>query len=227
MAERKSPQARRATRHRPGTAAYDKGRATASAILDVAKSIVLDHGMRALSMRRIAREMGLSPGNLSYYYASKTDLLEDLFTMVIDGYMFEFERLRQIKADSPVSQLRAVIEFVFDDLGQRETTNFFPELWVLALRDEWAAVQMERIYGLYRSVLIKIITTLRADLQAQTIEDLAITISATIEGHTVFVGHGRRHQARAPDIKALIIEQLISLALTAQSSSRAPSLRKV
>jgi AcrR family transcriptional regulator len=201
-------------RHRPGTATYSKGQATAASILETARQVVLDYGMRELSMRRIAREMGLSPGNLSYYYASKADLLEDLFTLVIDGYMSEFERLREVEADSAEAQLTAVLEFVFDDLGQRETTNFFPELWVLALRDEWAAVQMERIYGLYRSVIVDILQVLRSDLDEQVISDLAITISASIEGHTVFIGHGRQHAARAPQIKKLIIGQLINLALT-------------
>ena len=201
-------------RNRPGTATYSKGQATAAKILQVARQVVLDHGMRELSMRRIAREMGLSPGNLSYYYASKADLLEDLFTLVIDGYMAEFERLREVQAGSAEAQLTSVLEFVFDDLGQRETTNFFPELWVLALRDEWASVQMERIYGLYRSVIIDILQTLRTDLDQQVIFDLAVTISASIEGHTVFIGHGRQHAARAPHIKKLIIGQLINLALT-------------
>ncbi len=200
-------------RHRPGTAASDKGRATAAAILDVAREVVIEHGLRGLTMRKIAAQVGMSPGNLSYYYATKRDLLEDLFTLVITGYLEEFERLRRMQADSPVAQLRAVLEFVYDDLGQRETTYFFPELWAAALRDDWAEEQMELLYRQYRSVLIEIITILRPELDEQAVTDLALTISASIEGHTVFIGHKRPHRDRAPYIKALIIEQLISLAV--------------
>ena len=203
-------------RQRPGTAAYAKGQATANKILEVARRIVIDHGLGALTMRRIARELDMSPGNLSYYYASKKDLIEDMFDFVLDGFMREFERLREIQADSPEQQLRAVTEYVFDDLSRVETTNFFPEMWVMALRDDWAAEQMERIYGLYRSVLIEILNELRPDLAEQAIADLALTISASIEGHTVFIGHGRQHQSRAPFVKKLIIEQLINLACTTQ-----------
>ena len=204
-------------RQRPGTAAYAKGQATANKILEVARRIVIDHGLGALTMRRIARELDMSPGNLSYYYASKKDLIEDMFDFVLDGFMREFERLREIQADSPEQQLRAVTEYVFDDLSRVETTNFFPEMWVMALRDDWAAQQMERIYGLYRSVLIEILNELRPDLAEQAIADLALTISASIEGHTVFIGHGRQHQSRAPFVKKLIIEQLINLACNTQS----------
>jgi len=203
-------------RQRPGTAAYAKGQATAAKILEVARDIVIDHGINALTMRRIAKQLDISPGNLSYYYATKKDLIEDLFSFALQGFMLEFERLRELEADSPKAQLRAVTEYVFDDLAKKETTHFFPEMWVLALRDGWAADQMERIYGLYRSVLIDILRELRPELAQQTIEDLALTICATIEGHTVFIGHGRQHQSRAPHVKRLIIEQLINLACHVQ-----------
>lgn len=211
-------------RQRPGTAAYAKGQATAAKILDVARRIVIDHGMAALTMRRIARELDMSPGNLSYYYASKQDLIEDLFGHVLSGFMLEFERLRELQAGSPKAQLQAVTEYVFDDLASVETTNFFPEMWVMALRDPWAAEQMERIYGLYRSVLMDILQQLRPDLGEQAIADLALTISASIEGHTVFIGHGRQHQSRAPFVKKLIIEQLVNLACTTQGGAESPTV---
>jgi len=211
-------------RQRPGTARYANGQATAARIMQVAHRLVIEHGMGALSIRQIARELQMSPGNLSYYYASKQDLLADLLTHVLDKFMAAFERLREIQADSPEAQLRAVMEYVYDDLGLIETTNFFPELWVLALRDSWAADQMERIYGFCRSVLIDILRDLRPDLDEQTIADIALTISATIEGHTVFLGHGRKHQSRAPAVKKLIIEQLVNLASTAPSAGASTNL---
>ena len=170
---------------------------------------MIEQGFAELSMRGLARSLGMSPGNLSYYYSSKTDLIEDLCAFVLQPYLEEFERLRQPTSErSPLEQLRAVIEFVYSDLSQQETTHFFPELWVLALRDEAAAAQMEKIYATYRLVLAELIAGARPDLDDQTVEDLALTISAAIEGHTVFVGHGRSHVDRSRPIGALITEQL-------------------
>ena len=211
------------SRLRPGTGTYDRGRATARAILEVAHELVIDHGMQALSMRRIARELAMSPGNLSYYYASKSDLISDLVDYVLEDFMAEFERLRELEADSPRAQLRAVLEYVFDDLSNRNTTYFFPELWVLALRHDWAKDAMERMYGLYRSVLIEILTQLRPDLDEQKIADIAIAQSAAIEGHTVFIGCDRSHEQRAPFVKSLIIEQLVDLAVNAPGGKKAGS----
>ncbi len=212
-------------RHRPGTAAYAKGQETAANVLTVAKDIVIEEGMAKLTMRGVARAMGMSPGNLSYYYATKADLLADLLASVLEPYLSEFERLRQLEADSPEAQLRAVLEFVYDDLAEKDTTHFFPELWAMALRDEDANRQMERMYETYRSVLREIIKEMRPDLGPTVVKDLALTIAATIEGHTVFIGHERPHKARASNVKTLILEQLITMVRTAPQGSDSRHLR--
>ena len=84
-------------------------------------------------------------------------------------------------------------------------------MWVMALRDEDAALHMERMYSIYRSVLKEIIAARRPDLASDMVADLALTLSASIEGHTVFIGHNRQHQGRAPQVKKLLIKQLIDL----------------
>ncbi len=200
---------------KPGTAAYANGQETVVKILDTAFELVIENGMAKLSMRQVARELGISPGNLSYYYAAKTDLIEDLLGRVIDDYMAEFERIRQSDADSPEEQLRDVVGFVFDDLQAKATTHFFPELWVLANRDAWASQQMERIYELYRSVLEDIIRLIRPDLGGGRVKDLALWISASIEGHTMFVGHERPHQARHMRLRKLMVEQSLAAVMAA------------
>ncbi len=198
-------------RQRPGTATYATGKATASKILDAAAKIVVDLGMAKLSMRRLARELKMSPGHLHYYYKNKSDLLEDLCDYMLNPYLQEFERLRLDGSRSTQAQLVAVIEFVIDDLSRKETTCFFPELWVLSLRDEWACKTMEALYNGYRSVLREIIAAMRADLQPQTVADIALVISSSIEGHTVFIGHGRPHAARAASVKKLMVEQFLNM----------------
>ncbi len=198
-------------KQRSGTASYANGQATATSILDGAKALVIEEGFAKLSMRGLARSLGMSPGNLNYYYSSKSDLIQDLCAFVVEPYLQEFEKLRLRSAASASNQLRSVLEFVYNDLGNRETTLFFPELWVLALRDSGAAEHMDSLYSSYRSVIQDIIQDTRPDLDQQTTEDLALSISASIEGHTVFVGHRRSHADRAGPIGELIIEQLIEM----------------
>lgn len=200
---------------RPGTAAYASGKATAERILEAAEHLVIEEGFAKLTLRGLARRLGMSPGNLSYYYASVDDLVADLFTHVLDRYLAELERVRAARPDDPAAQLEAVVRYIFGDLSRKETTFFFPEIWVRALRDEHAAREMERIYARYRRELREIIALMRPDLGDRKVADLAICISASIEGHTVFSGHGRPHEARAQALEDLVVAQSLALVRSA------------
>ena len=94
---------------------------------------------------------------------------------------------------------------------QSRCAHFFPQLWALSLRDPGVLEQMEGMYATYRSVLEEIITQMRPDLSWQTCQDLALAISAAIEGCTIFLGHQRPHRARAPAIRPMLIEHLIAM----------------
>ncbi|MDD9964052.1 MAG: TetR/AcrR family transcriptional regulator [Gammaproteobacteria bacterium] len=196
---------------RTGTATYATGQETAQRILDVARRLFMEEGHSKLTMRRIAKAAGMSPGNLSYYYPTRADLLADLLQYVIDGYIRQFETLRDEASDDADEQFRAVLGFVFNDLGTRETTLFFPELWVLANRDDWIAQQMEKMYAQYRAILVDVIGLINPQLSETRKSDLALMISASIEGHTVFVGHGRPHRPRTRQLRDLLIEHFLRL----------------
>ena len=204
-------QSQRASMRRTGTATYATGQETAQRILDVARRLFMEEGHSKLTMRRIAKAAGMSPGNLSYYYPTRADLLADLLQYVIDGYIRQFETLRDEASDDADEQFRAVLGFVFNDLGTRETTLFFPELWVLANRDDWIAQQMEKMYAQYRAILVDVIGLVNPSLGAARKADLALMISASIEGHTVFVGHGRPHRARGAQLRDLLIDNFLKL----------------
>jgi AcrR family transcriptional regulator len=196
---------------RPGTATYARGRESVQRILEAAKEVFLAEGYSAVSMRRIARDACISPSNLNYYYASKDDLIADLLQGIIGAYLEEFDSLRHDAGTSPEDQFRAVLGFVIDDLADRQTTLFFPELWALANRSERTTAQMEDLYSQYRHVIAEVIAEINPELSAERIETLALFISSSIEGHTVFIGDGRPHRAKGAEIKEIATETFLRL----------------
>lgn len=195
----------------PVRATYATGRERLASILEAAKGLLIDEGLTALSMRRLARELGISIGNLTYYYPNKDALLGDLMAHVVAPYLARFTEFRAQVGPDPRAQLRAVLEYVVDDLATYETTRFFPELWVLANRDEQAQTHMEALYGAYRGVLADIVAQMRPDLGTQQVQDYALIIQSSIEGHTMFVGHHRTHRSRLPAVKPLLVDHCIAL----------------
>ena len=192
-------------------ATYDRGKARVVDILEGARQLFVDHGMAEFSMRRLARDLNMSVGNLTYYYASKDALLSDLMAYVLVPYLTRFAEFGRAVEGEPIEHLRAVLDYVVQDLGEYETTRFFPELWVLANRDERTKNHMEELYGAYRKVLVDLISRIRPDLLPQTQQDLALMMQSSIEGHTMFIGHKRAHADRLSALKPRLVEHCIAL----------------
>lgn len=168
-----------------------KGEDRVSQILESARDILIRDGYQGLTLRQIADECGISVGNLNYYYPRKADLLHDLFRGVIDGYLSEFDRIRAETPGTVRDQLEAVLRFIFSDLSTRETTVFFPEIWALANHDADAASAVAELYDDEQSVFRELIQQLKPGLAESQVRTLAVFTSASIEGHTLFVGDGK------------------------------------
>jgi AcrR family transcriptional regulator len=184
----------------PGT--YAKGRTRAEDILDAAVTVLIEHGYHNFSLRRVAEEAELRLGNLQHYFPSKDALVQAMLDRVIEAYLARLGRIQSSGLD-PEAQFRKIIETLFLDLNTRRTTVFFPELWSLANHDAHVAGYMERMYGRYRELLGASIARVNPALDERQVRQIALFISASIEGHTMFVGHRKPWRAQTKEILAL------------------------
>ena len=60
----------------------ERGELTRQKLIDTALRLFRDDGYHATTMRRIATEAGVSLGNAYYYFASKDDLVHELYRRV-------------------------------------------------------------------------------------------------------------------------------------------------
>ncbi|MCB2098572.1 MAG: TetR/AcrR family transcriptional regulator [Parvularculaceae bacterium] len=191
--------------------ASPRGQQAVAAILSAARDVLVEEGYPRLTMRNVADRAKMTVGNLSYYYANKEDLLHDLLEAVIQGYVEDFDRIAEDQQRSPEQRLEEMIRFVIGDLATKETTGFFPALWALAIHNDFAANEMSHVYEIERSAFARVIAAMRPDLTKKDRDLLALFISASIEGHTMFVGHKREKTAAGPAIANIAAYSLIGL----------------
>jgi len=203
--------------NRPGTGTYNKGQERIEQILSSARDILINKGYSGLSMRKIATAVGITIGNLHYYYPSKKDLLADLLDHVIEGYLLAFGSARAEAGSSALNQFTAIINFIIDDLNTHETTNFFPELWALANHDEQAAERMHELYRKARLDLNDLIATINPQLSEQQREEVGLFISASLEGLTPFIGNGKPWASNIPNIKRIAVKSFVDLVTNIRS----------
>ncbi len=211
---------------RPGTAKHQKGLDRLVTILDAARAVLQEEGYAGITMRKIARQAGISTGNLNYYYRTKEDLLQDLLEYVINTYLQEFDRLREVAGENPERQLRSVLEFWISDLGTPETTAFFPEFWALSNHSPDIAVLVDELYALAREPLIELILRINTDLTKKQAQEIAMYMCASMEGLTVFAGHKKPWARQLEILKRMSIENFLHIIRTtrgARRSGRAPA----
>jgi len=197
--------------NRPGTATQEKGLSRLFSILDAAAAVFMESGYAALTMRKVANHAGISIGNLNYYYRTKEDLLRDLLDYVINPYLEEFDRRRELAGASPEKQLAAVLRFWIEDLNTPETTVFFPELWALANHDEYIAELTDALYAKARINLIELIPQINPTLTNKEVEEIALYLCASMEGLTLFVGNNKPWEKRLNELKKISIRSAMDL----------------
>lgn len=193
---------------------YAKGNETRELILRTALSILINEGYRAMSMRRVAAACDMKFGNLTYHYRSREDLVRELMEAVIRSYELEFVSIMHMPGVPAEERLRRLCMLVLEDIRSKKTTRFFPELWALSNHDSFVLERVQDLYVRARAPLIEIVTEMRPDLADSECELVALFISASMEGMTIFAGHEKPFEKRMREIERLAVLSFCNLVKT-------------
>jgi AcrR family transcriptional regulator len=201
-------------RTRKGSGRYQTGRDRVAQILDTALEIILESGYQALTLREVARRCKVQIGAISYYYKSRTDLLQDVLNMVLTPYAENFNAIEHAPGATAEQKLERVIRLLLEDIQTRKTTGLFPHLWALANHDPFVAKAVDSIYILERLRLSRLIGEINPRLELQERETLAMFIAASVAGSTMFVGFQKPWGNELPLYTAITCRALVDLVKT-------------
>jgi AcrR family transcriptional regulator len=189
--------------------AYQKGRDKRQYVLEAAADLLIDSGYHNFSMRKVADAAGIRLGNLQYYFPSKEKLVKAMLDNALSRYLDDFFEIRQ--HGTPEEQFLTVINHVVFDLNSKRTTVFFPELWSLSNHEKGVTKSMDDMYENYRRVLAGIIGDVNPELSLQQCRRLALFISASLEGHTVFIGYRKPWKKETANIVEMASQSFLWL----------------
>ncbi|NRA52778.1 MAG: TetR/AcrR family transcriptional regulator [Gammaproteobacteria bacterium] len=195
----------------PRTTRYERGKETYLSIITAATDVFTTEGYGALSIRKVAAKAQISIGNLTYHFPNKQCLVEAMFEDLLEAYLVEFDGYLSDTEACPTKQLTSIVAYIFNDLASPRTTVVFPELWALANHEKYAALVVEQVYQKARSAFTKLIPQINPALSTQQIEDLALFMSASLEGHTMFVGANKQFTASIERLTAIAQASFIEL----------------
>lgn len=195
----------------PREGGYSKGHQTREQILHAALGIMVEEGYLAMTMRRVADASGMKLGNLTYHFPTREDLVREMLEAVISAYEIEWEKLFNDPAVPPESRLAEYCGMILEDIRTKKTTRFFPELWALASHDPFVFDRVQELYSRARVPLVGLIAEMRPDLDHTSIEDLAVFISCSMEGLTIFAGYEKPFEPRMPFFEQIAIKSFVDV----------------
>lgn len=102
-------------------------------LLARAVDISADEGLSAVTLRRVATDLGVTPGLVSHYFSSAEQLITAAFTASADADLAE-ARTRVAHSDSPTAKMDALMDYVLDESSE-DASALWLEAWSLGRRN--------------------------------------------------------------------------------------------
>lgn len=166
-------------------ATLDVTRKGAERIYDIVKAggaLLLEEGFTALTKRRIAKRLGISHGNVSYYFPTR----ESLWHGVIDYELKEYyqRHQRDLHADPKDPQAR-FDEFVvrwIDEYNDRVIRVFFSHVIAFAEINSAVAKIRDEIYESFYELTFSLARGLGLDVDDEELERRVLEVMVVLEG---------------------------------------------
>lgn len=112
-----------------------KGLRRVTQILEAALETIAESGYESVTLERVAQRVGISKGNLQYYYPTKASLVLAAFAEQIERHKREWRAEFERSAASPLARLRRLIAFELAANRDPEFVAQVMERWAMSARD--------------------------------------------------------------------------------------------
>jgi AcrR family transcriptional regulator len=180
-------------------------------ILIAAIGLIADEGYASLSMRALARVVGMKLGSLQYHFRSSDELLKAIVGFVSASYDESFAELRKNTKQNPRQNkahpsLEEIVAFVMDDkVGANIVSDkLWPQLWAMQQVEPLVSDLVDNIYSTYLKVLEQALRNVGASAPRAE----ALILMSMLEGSTIFLGEGRRWQKDGKAVRRSVLEYI-------------------
>ncbi|MCH8136723.1 MAG: TetR/AcrR family transcriptional regulator [Proteobacteria bacterium] len=159
-----------------------KGAKRISEIVDAGAELLLTGGFSSLTKRRIAKRLGISHGNVSYYFPTR----DSLWNAVIDFELQKYYQQQQRKfyAD-PADPQACFDEFVvrwMDEYDDPVIRVFFSHIIAFAEINESMAKIRNEAYESFFDTSMTLARALKQDVEEEELEGRVLEVMVVLEG---------------------------------------------
>ena len=190
-----------------------KGKIRRQQIIDVAKQTLIGGGSNSLVLRDVADQIGITHGNLQYYFPTKGDLLIAIFDQAVEKYT-ESMKVAVSETSTRKGRLDAIIDAGIAELNTPET-SLWRMMMSLADHNPDMASILKKENDLYEQVVAEELKIISPDLSAQRRRHIARIIHAILDGLGIQFSY---EDPESPEMRALVSEIKVALFAIVEAS---------
>ena len=175
-----------------------KGEARRQQILDMAKKMLLENGPNAFVLRDVAERLGITHGNLQYYFRTRHDLLVGIFDQELAKYT-EGVKEAVMATSTKRGRLDAIIDSGLAVLRSPETALWRMMMSMADHNKDMAAI-LKKENDHYEMVVARELKQIAPHLAPQRRRHIAKIIHALLDGVGIQFVH---EKPDSPDMRAL------------------------
>jgi AcrR family transcriptional regulator len=180
-------------------------------ILRAAKQIFIRDGGDKFSSRGVAKEAKLSLGAVQHFFPTHHELLAAMLEYVVNEYESEYQKLCDLLPMNGETRLLGVLDILIADIWKRDTRKFFFGFWALACHNPAASRLFGEMYSYHVKRIGAFLGAARPGLAESRCEELAIQISAMIEGLMLFSAPRGKQFVTVERMKHMVKETVLRL----------------
>lgn len=164
-----------------------------------------------MTLRRVADEIGISKGNLTYHFPSKDGLLTAVIDDFLTRYEASFEQANLRGGNDPRRRVRAYFEFLIRDAQDPHSQRFFYQLWALAPHQPGLTGFRDRVYEHFLAQVRAELRFARPDLDAGARRRKEFLLMSCIEGFNVLFGTTPTFRRRFGRLDESLLDELLAI----------------
>ncbi len=159
-----------------------KGAERIANIIEVGVEILRTEGFTALTKRRIAKRLGISDGNVSYYFPTRESLWQGVIEYELKFYYQKHYGKQETSDDDPAHSFENFVRLWFQEYEDRELRIFFAQLLAFAEVSDFVAKQRDEIYQTFYDETESRISDLNPGLSDTELQSRTALVMAMLEG---------------------------------------------
>lgn len=166
---------------------------TVKQILLASRGVLIEHGYAGFTTRRVAEAAAISPGNLSYHFPTKRELLQALITQLTTDYAAQFQAILANSAIPSGQEVQQLVQWLLADAVTDEGVRTFRELWAMSLHDEVICKAIDDLYDTLMKLVAELLQRSHPYADAKAVGEVVQVLALFSEGSIVLYGT-RRHR---------------------------------